>query len=152
MLERFPDAQLRDVGRTPTPEPGPLVLVPTGWRAAIDQGALSPLMSKVFQESDLRDMAGRVFLNPSTAASVGVTSGGRALLKTSAGSATVTVVETETVMPGVISGVVGPLPNGVTTGDGPGNDDILALCDLRDDGTWRVTSATLNSATGEGRL
>jgi len=128
------------------------MLMPTGWRASIDSGALSPLMSKVFQESDLRDVAGRVFVNPSTAASVGVTSGGRALVRTKTGSATLTVVESERVMPGVISGVVGPLPNGATAKDELDNDDILALCDLGDDGTWRVTAATMGRAVEGGRL
>ena len=108
-------------------------------------------MSKVFQESDLRDVAGRVFVNPSTAASAGVKSGGRALVRTRTGSATVTVVESEAVMPGVISGVVGPLPNGVTTGDELTNDGVLALCDLQDDGTWRLTGATLGRADEGGR-
>ena len=140
----------RKSDRTSPPAAGPLMLMPTGWRAAVDSGALSPLMSKVFQESDLRDVAGRVFVNPSTAASAGVTSGGRALVRTRTGSATVTVIESETVMPGVISGVVGPLPNGATTKDELDNDDILALCDLQEDGTWRVTRGD-HGQGGRGR-
>jgi anaerobic selenocysteine-containing dehydrogenase len=151
VLEGFPDAKLKEVGRMSPPAGGPLTLMPAGWRAAIDSGALSPLMSKVFQESDLRDVAGRVFVNPSTAASAGVKSGGRALVRTRTGSATVTVVESEAVMPGVISGVVGPLPNGATTGDELTNDGVLALCDLQDDGTWRLTGATLGRADEGGR-
>ncbi len=152
VLERFPDAKLQEVARTSAPAGGPLTLMPTGWRAAIDSGALSPLMSKVFQESDLRDVAGRVFVNPSTAASAGVTSGGRAVVRTRTGSATLIVVESEGVMPGVISGVVGPLPNGATAKDELENDDILALCDLQDDGTWRLTGATMGRADEGGRV
>jgi anaerobic selenocysteine-containing dehydrogenase len=152
VLEGFPDAALEHVGTAGPHGRGSLVLMPAGWRAAIDSGALSPLMSKVFQESDLRGLAGKVFINPSTAESVGVTSGGRARLRTQAGCATVTVVESETVMPGVISGVVGPLPNGVTTSDELHNDGILSLCDLQADGTWRVTPATMDTASDDGRL
>jgi menaquinone reductase, molybdopterin-binding-like subunit len=151
VLERFPDKKLQEIGKACPVVPGTLMLMPTGWRAAIDSGASSPLLSKVFQESDLRNVAGRVFVNPSTAAAVGVKSGQRAVVRTKMGSATFTVVESETVMPGVISAVVGPLSNGMATKPALIFEDILALCDLQENDTWRMTEATMCRANEDGR-
>jgi anaerobic selenocysteine-containing dehydrogenase len=151
-LECSSETMLQEIGNTCALTPGELILMPTAWRATADSGSISPVMSKIFQESDLRSISGRVFVNPSTAAAHGVTSGGRAIVQTRIGSAIVTIVESETVMPGVISAVVGPLPNGMTAKDELNNGTILALCDLQQNGTWRATPATMGRVDDARRL
>lgn len=123
-----------------------LLLVPFGWRGAVTSGHVSPILSKVFQESELRSNGGVARINPSTAKKHGLTDGGSAKLLTSRGSCKVTVRCDSAVMPGVLHVALGPSPNGIETLDNTNSEHILSVCDVKEDGTWRVTGARIQKA------
>ncbi|MEO8168901.1 MAG: molybdopterin dinucleotide binding domain-containing protein, partial [bacterium] len=122
-----------------------LVLMPFGWRGATSTGLMSPIMSKLFQESDMRSLAGHAFVNPKTAASQGLEDGDTAELQTQNGTTNVFVKTDAKIMPGVIHAAVGPSPNKSETQDHFNGEGVLALCTVQDNGTWRLTEATLKN-------
>jgi anaerobic selenocysteine-containing dehydrogenase len=73
------------------------------------RGPATPLMTKLYQESNLRQGANQAFLHPDTASECGVEAGDRALLQTACGKCEVRVVLDAGVMPGVVHMAAGPL-------------------------------------------
>jgi hypothetical protein len=94
----IPKLPSRPIAAPPTADDLPLAVV------MADTFALpaSPILSKLYQESNLRLAANRAALHPSAAADSGVKDGGRALLQTRSGKLEVTV----TLDPAVPRGVV----------------------------------------------
>lgn len=118
-------------------------LIAHGWRGTTSVSQMSPILSKVFQETELRDCNGVVSINPSTARSLGFQRNESALLTTKNGSLKVRLKLDPSVRPEVIEASIGPLPNGIETPMKPSGNNILNLCEVADDGTWRITNATL---------
>jgi anaerobic selenocysteine-containing dehydrogenase len=77
----------------------PLEVLATDWGSA---SMVSPLMSQVYQESNLRLAPNRIALHPIDAASCGVTDGGRALLQTRTTKREVEVTVDSSIRPGVV--------------------------------------------------
>lgn len=120
-----------------------LQVVACGWKGATSFAQISPVLSKVFQESDLRDVNGTVTINPETAHQLGLLKDDMATLSTKKGSQEVRVRISTAVRPGIIEASIGPLPNSTETPAHPAGNNILNLCDVTDDGTWRITTANL---------
>ncbi|HEX9137961.1 MAG TPA: molybdopterin dinucleotide binding domain-containing protein, partial [Nitrospirota bacterium] len=118
-----------------------LILMPFGWRGATGNGQISPLMTKLFQESGLRTLSGQAAVNPETGRALGLKDGERAWLETDKGAMQVEVRLDGAVMPRVIEVAAGPDLEAFSTGEIQGTRDILDLCNLDDDCTWRVTRA-----------
>lgn len=120
----------------------PLVLMPFGWRGAVGNGQFSPVMSKLYQESGLRDLANQAFVNPETGDACGLIDGVPALIKTTSGSIKTEIHFDSAVMPGVVHVAVGPARNGA---ENVKNyiENILSICNLENDTTWRVTPAQI---------
>ncbi len=87
------------------PEDLPLVAITCETRAAA--APLSPLMSKLYQESNLRLAANHAALNPVTARACGVADGARAILQTRCGSAQIEISLDSGVPPGVVKVAAG---------------------------------------------
>ena len=121
-------------------------MIAHGWRGATSTAQISPILSKVFQETELRSVNGIVSVNPITAQQLGLTKEEPAMLSTTKGSMAVRVKIEPTVRPGVIEASIGPLPNGIETPLNPTGNTILNLCEFTNDGTWRMTTATLLKA------
>ena len=124
-----------------------VVLEPFGMRGALSTGAISPIMSKIFQESNLRAAGGSLLLNPATASAIGVADRSMVTVKTARGSAKARVYVDASVMPGVARAAVGPLPNQTPVSEELGMTAVLELCTLRPDGTWRYTDATIEKVS-----
>jgi anaerobic selenocysteine-containing dehydrogenase len=120
--------------------------MPFGWRGATMTAAVAPVMSKLFQESHLRALGGRVHINPATAAACGLADGESARVTTAAGTLAMPVVVDASVMPGLLHAAVGPVPNKTATAVRPEGEGVLALCTLQDDGSWRFTEASIGKA------
>jgi menaquinone reductase, molybdopterin-binding-like subunit len=86
--------------------------------AAGNRGPATPLMTKLYQESNLRQPANQARLHPDTARECGVAEGERALLETRCGKCEVRVACDNGVMPGVVYMVAGPLVLDVCSGPG----------------------------------
>jgi len=122
------------------PKEYPLVLMPFGWRFAVGNGQVSPVMSKLYQESGLRDMANQAFINPKTGSALGLVDGGQAVVATRQGSMPVKIQFDSGVMPGVIHVAVGPAPNKNEMAKKI-DENILEICQAGNDLAWRVTPA-----------
>lgn len=120
-----------------------LVILPYGWKGATTTSQISPILSKVFQETELREPNGVVRINPATAKEFGFLANEFATLSTKNGSVTVQLKTSNAVQPGVIEAAVAPSPNGVATPSQPAEKSILNLCEISDNGTWRITPAHL---------
>ncbi len=131
---------LRSAQTTTQPIDG-LQLVPFGWRGATSASQISPILSKIFQETELRADHGTILINPVTAKENGLSPEIPVTLTTPAGSMTVMVKIATSVRPGVIEAVVGPMRNGIQTSQHPSVETIMNLCVLHNDGTWRTTPA-----------
>jgi menaquinone reductase, molybdopterin-binding-like subunit len=118
----------------------PLAMMPFGLRAAVSSGQISPVMSKLYQESGLRELANLAFVNPGTGSANGLKDGEQAVIETQQGSATVKVKFDLAIMPGVIHVAVGPTANG-TDGKEKLAENILRICQIDSDSTWRITPA-----------
>lgn len=122
---------------------GSLVLIPQGWKPALSSASISPILSKVFQESGLQNNAGTVSLNPETAKHFGLKNDDTATLETEKGKVNVRVKVTNAVQQGIILAAVGPAMNGTKFTD-EAHNDILSLCTISDNGTWKITQATIS--------
>ncbi|MFA5832928.1 MAG: molybdopterin-dependent oxidoreductase [Bacteroidota bacterium] len=118
-------------------------LLAYGWRGATSTAQISPILSKVFQETELRNTNGIVSVNPATAHQLGFAKNESATLTTINGSLNVRIKIESTVRPGIIEASIGPLLNGKETPQHPTGNNILNLCEVTNDGTWRITTANL---------
>ncbi|MGB7623216.1 MAG: molybdopterin-dependent oxidoreductase [Terriglobia bacterium] len=130
--------------------PGPVaafgfVLMPFGWRGATGNGQLSPLMTKLYQESGLRKLSGQAEVNPETGKAFGLTDGGRAWVETENGAMKVEIRFDAAVMPRVIAVAVGPSVEDFSSVETPGTKNVLDLCNLDESCTWRVTRARVTA-------
>lgn len=133
-LTNVPDKQIPSEG---------IQLIAYGWRGATSTAQVSPILSKVFQETELRNVNGIVSLNPTTARQLGLSKGEPATLSTKNGSMNVRIKIESTVRPGTAEASIAPLPNGIETPLNPAGNNILNLCEVTNDGTWRITTANL---------
>jgi len=90
-------------------------MIAYGWRGATASAQISPILSKVFQETELRNVNGVVSVNPATAKQFGLSKEEPATLSTKNGSMKVRVKIDSTVRPGTIEASIAPLPNGIET-------------------------------------
>lgn len=127
----------------PVPMDHQIVLMPFGWKAATATALVSPTMSKLFQESAIRDLEGIALISPATASEHGLEDAAPARISTARGSMEVKIRLDAAVRPGVVHAAVGPRPNGQETPLSPAANGVLSLCDTDNDGTWRITMATI---------
>ncbi len=126
----------------------PLVLIPFGWRGVVDSGPVSPLLTKLYQESDYRQCTNKALINPQTARTYRLREGRKAVLETKTGRIEVVVIASEEVMPGVVHVALGPDSDSLTGRRKVAiQTSILSVCDLSEDNTWRVTRARTVSAS-----
>ncbi|MBZ5551588.1 MAG: molybdopterin-dependent oxidoreductase [Acidobacteriia bacterium] len=147
--DNFERLQSAGQGRMMT-APGPVaafgfILMPFGWRGATGNGQMSPLMTKVFQESGLRKLSGQAAVNPETGRASGLTDGGKAWIETEKGAMQVEIRFDAAVMPRVIEVAVGPTVEAFSITETPGTRNILDLCSLDDACSWRVTRARVTT-------
>jgi len=99
-----------------------LILVPLVEISAYSSAEISPLMSKVGQESGLRYFGCRIYLNPKTANEFGIVDGCRVLLQTKNGSIQAEALLDSSVMPDVV-GICNTIKS----------QDILTLFEINED-------------------
>jgi hypothetical protein len=143
LVQAGAETSITDAARPVQQREGGVVLEPFGMRAALSSGSVSPIMSKIFQESNLRALGGTVLLNPATAAAAGIADRSTVLVKTARGSMKAQILIDATVMPGVARAAVGPFPNKTSAGTELQTAGVFALCTIRPDGSWRHTEATI---------
>jgi anaerobic selenocysteine-containing dehydrogenase len=120
-----------------------LTLMPRSTRDATASAAVSPVVSKLDQESALRRCGRTAAVNPETARKLGVRNGKKARLSTAMGAIAVTIATDAAVMPDVIELCVGP--DAIARGEKGARHSLnaLDLCPAAGDGVWRTTEAKL---------
>ena len=84
-------------------------------------------------------------LNPATGKAFGISDGKRMVIETESGALSLEARLSASVMPGVIHVEVGP--DGRTLQPGEANaGNILAICTIQENSTWRVTNARVREA------
>jgi hypothetical protein len=118
-----------------------LVVLPFAEMKVYDGTAISPLLSKVSQESDLRPGLHQAYVNPATAGGFAVATGDTISLTTEHGTMKVHARVDVSVMPGVIF---------VSTAHGSGaggsvqqTSDIRMLCDMNGSGSFNPTPVSI---------
>lgn len=107
--------------------------------------AVSPVLTKLYQESGLRRPVGTACINPATARALGLKAGTGARLETAAAAMDVAVATDGGVMPGVVELTIGPPAAALRGGAG---ERVQALDVVAPDanGAWRSTAARLVEA------
>jgi anaerobic selenocysteine-containing dehydrogenase len=113
-----------------------LVLLPY----AANVGQSHQLMTKVYRESNLREPGNEASINPETANKLELIDGGSAVVKTGNGISKVKVKFDRGIMPGAIQVAVGPIVTGYAE---TGEQNILEVCKISNDSTWRITKAEI---------
>ncbi len=126
--------------------PRKITVLPYGRRAEVGGAQLSPLMTKLYQESGLHRSSKVAVLNPATAKEFNVANGGRGTLVTERGTQEVTIRVDGAVMPGVAEIAVSPEPVGQAGTEIVQEQDILELIVPDQAPTWRAFRATLQKA------
>lgn len=116
-----------------------LKLIPVGVRGSFSNATVSPILSKVYQESELRPLSNTVMMNPRTAHELQIHSNDFAILETKNGTMNVRIKTDESVQPNCILAAIGPSANGATSNE----NAIFELCDIQNDTIWRITNATV---------
>lgn len=119
-----------------------LKLIPVGLRGSISNASMSPIISKLYQEAELRPLSNTVLLNPRTADGLNIHSNERAILETKNGTMQVLVKTDATVQPNCLLVSIAPSANGSTKNE----NAVLEICDIHNDSSWRITNAILRKA------
>jgi hypothetical protein len=125
----------------------PLVLLPFTYASGCGVGQISPLLTKVYQESGLRFTSDTAVIEPATAAAAGLEDGDVARVETPRGSLKMRVTLDSSVLPGVIQVSVGPDPVAFTRDGLEFGQNCLSLIEPDADGGWQPTPATLRKAS-----
>jgi hypothetical protein len=141
MLDGIDRARLRVPSQSARSNPGECHVLFTGLRSALGAGSLAPVMSKVFQESELRSRTGVVILNGATARLHSLRTGDRIRLRSPEGSLVATLHIEETVADMVALLPVGPSPHIGQGIERSSEEESLRLCSLSNDGSWKTTTA-----------
>jgi menaquinone reductase, molybdopterin-binding-like subunit len=129
-------AQQKEIAQT-----YPLVLLPYGSRAATESCDVSPLMTKLYQESGLRATSNQARMHPETAAEWRISNGALAAVETPCGRCIKQVWTDPAVMPGVIEAPVAPQVEGAAPAS------ILDVCSVDRECTWRISPARVTAVS-----
>jgi hypothetical protein len=121
-----------------------LRLVPAG--SLPEAGALPPLLSKAFHESNLNRSANHVLLHPDTAAKAEIASGTVARIETASGELKVLAFCDQDVHPDCIMATAGPLPDEIAGHSTQPRRTVLDLCEPDECGVWRNTPVRISKA------
>ena len=122
-----------------------LVVVPRTSSDAAWSAVLSPLFTKLHQESGLRREGGVAVMNPATARAKRLRPGRKAVIKTAQGRVVARVEVDHAVMPDVIELTVGPTPLALGQSRNRVISNSLDVCGSSGTG-WRCTPAAIEEA------
>ena len=128
-------------GRFKASESMPLAMLPFADASATGADALSPLLTKLYQESGLRAESNLVLVNPETGQARDLEDGCLAELRTSCGACRVRVHFAPSVMPDVLEAAVGPSRAELAGDAGGPSPRVIDVC--VSSGPWRVMPADL---------
>jgi len=141
----LPRPEAIDRWRRPAPSEG-VSLVTFAARATVGTTPPSPLLTKLYQESDLRPAATTAAMGPSTAARLGLADGQPLDIDTPAGAARAALRIDPTLPPDRVALAAGPDPAALHPGTKAQARGALPLVAAAADGTWRETRVRVREA------
>ena len=142
----LPSAAALAAWTRPAEAPPAPVLVAFAARGAAGQTPLSPLLTKLYQESDLRGAVGVAALHPRTAATLGLRDRQAVRIESAAGSLVATLCFDDRLPPGRVALAAGPEPATFHPEAKRTDRGALAVAVPAADGTWRETSVRIREA------
>jgi menaquinone reductase, molybdopterin-binding-like subunit len=123
-----------------------VTVMPFGWRGVVDIGPVSPLLTKLYQETEYRQSTNQALIHPDTARQFGLRDGNGGVIETETGTLPVTVIFNKSVMPGVVHVALGPDQDSLTgVKKVKIKETVLSVSRISDDATWRTTPATIRA-------
>lgn len=123
-----------------------LVVSSVGWSASHGPGAVAPLLTKLYQESNLRDAAPAAALNPATARTLGLKAGAAVRIETANGLVRRRVELSSGVPPGTVALALGPAGASLLEATSPTDDDARDLFVTGDPSAPRTLPARIGKA------
>ncbi len=125
----------------------PFTLIPFIHTVGVGAGQLSPLMTKVYQESGIRSTSNVAIIDPLTAQLSGLDDGDIANLDTALGSRKMKVTIDGSGMPGIIHVSASPDPIAFTKEGDSLDQNIFSLVQPDSDCSWKPTPANLRKVS-----
>jgi hypothetical protein len=132
--------------RRPAPADGRLDLVAFAARGTAGTTPPSPLLTKLYQESDLRRPATVAAMGPLAASRLGLVDRQPVRVESPRGVVRAELRIDPTLPPGTIALAAGPDPAALHPGPGAAARGALPLVEAADDGTWRKTRVRVREA------
>jgi anaerobic selenocysteine-containing dehydrogenase len=126
--------------------PAELALLPFAARGTAGTTPVSPLMSKLYQETALRPSTETAMVSPDTGRALGLAEASRVRLRSSAGEVEAELRYDATLPPGRVTLAAGPDPAGLHADRGSPAAGALALATPEPDLTWRRTVVEVREA------
>jgi menaquinone reductase, molybdopterin-binding-like subunit len=142
----LPSAAAREAWSQPDAVPNGLRLVATAARGAAGTTPASPLLSKLYQESDLRPATATVAMSPSTAQQLSLSDRRPVRIESPNGAVRAELRIDPTLPPGRVALAAGPDPASLHPGTGVKARGALPLAVAGADGTWRETRVRVEEA------
>ncbi len=130
----------------PEAAPSGLRLVATATRGAAGTTPASPLLTKLYQESDLRAAVTTAAMSPSTAGPLGLRDRQPVRIESPAGAVQAELRIDSMMPPGRIALAAGPDPDALHPGTSDKSRGALPLAVAGADGTWRETRVRVEEA------
>jgi anaerobic selenocysteine-containing dehydrogenase len=141
----LPDAEALRKWRKPAPAEG-LRLVAFAARGTAGTTPPSPLLTKLYQESDLRPAATTAAMGPATAERLGLADGQPVHIETPGGGVRAALRIDPTLPPDRVALAAGPEPTALHPGTKSRARGALPLVEAAADGTWRETRVRVREA------
>ncbi len=124
----------------------PVMLVPFGWRGVVDSGPVTPLITKLYQESEFRQGTNRALIHPDTGSLYRLRENRPAKIVTEAGELNVQVEFNDSIRPGVVHVALGPDQDRITgVKEVKIKENVLSVSAVNGHGTWRSTPARIQT-------
>jgi anaerobic selenocysteine-containing dehydrogenase len=143
---RVPQLSKDAVARWTAPSADGLALVPFAVRGTAGSTPVSPLLTKLYQESDLRPPTAVVAVSPATARALRIGDHRRVRVTSGAGSVIAELRHDPSLPDGRLALAAGPDPAALQPGAMPGTTGALPLAVTEEDGTWRATRVRVEEA------
>jgi hypothetical protein len=142
----LPSAGALEAWARPAEAAADLALVAFAARGVAGSTPVSPLLTKLYQESDLRTATRLAAIHPRTAAMLGLREGHAVRVESSAGCAVASLSFDERLAPGRVAIAAGPEPSALHPEAKRTESGALALAVPGQDGTWRQTRVCVREA------
>jgi anaerobic selenocysteine-containing dehydrogenase len=131
---------------SPRTEPSDLALVPTGVRGVVGGTPVAPVLTKLYQESDLRTPVGLAALHPATAEALGLAEKDLAQIENGTRALVATIRLDRSLPLACVGMAAGPEPVALHPNPGVGSEGALVLCTPDDQGAWHQTRVRVRKA------